>query len=398
MKRSSLMAAAQRAMVTSPYFHDGISLDFRQGYERGCYVKVPGGAITRAPLTTLFTFTSGNQSMYMGPAGLLVASATNTPRIEFDANGNCLGLLMEAARTNLALHSADGTNAAWTKTNTSAAKTATGPDGVSNSATTVTASAGNGTILQTVTSASATRTLSVWLKRRTGTGNVQLTLDGGTGWTTQSITSSWARYTLTQAAVTNPNFGIRLVTSGDEVDFYGFQLESAAFASSHIPTTTVGVARTADSCFRTLGSEFSATAGTVALRGRTSGGLDSGAGQTIIEFDDATSNERHTITRAATSDTVRYNIFDGGVLQSSVESASLGNREAFRSAWAWALNDIAQSTNGGSVNTDTGATIPTVTQLVLGGPGGNGNSYMNGHILTFDYWPTRQPNGFLTSV
>lgn len=395
MKRSALMSVARRAMVTSPYFHDGISLDFRFGASLGCYVKVPGGAITRAPLTSLFTFTGGNQSMYMGPAGLLVASAANTPRIEYDANGNCLGLLMEAARTNLALHSADGTNAAWTKTNTSAAKTATGPDGAANSATTVTASAGNGTILQTVTSASATRALSVWLKRRTGTGNVQLTLDGGTGWTTQSITSSWARYTLTQAAVTNPNFGIRLVTSGDEVDFYGFQMESAAFASSHIPTTTVAVARTADSCIRTLGSEFSATAGTVAVRGRASGGQDASSAQFNWNFNDTTSSNRMFLARVAATDTARFNANVAGAGQGPLDGTFVSST-AFKSAVAYAANDLASSFNGAAVTTDATASIPTVTRLELGAELGVNQS--NAHILTFDYWPVRQPNGFLTSV
>lgn len=375
--------------------HDGISLNFATGRY---FTKAQGGPANIQPLTSLFTFTGGNQSMYMGPAGLLVASATNTPRIEYDASGNCLGLLVEAARTNLGLHSDDHTNAAWVKTNITAAKTSTGPDGVTNSATRLTATAANGTSLQTVVSASATRDYSVWIRRITGTGNIDMTLDGGVGWTTKTLTSLWSRFDITQAAVTNPVFGIRIVTSGDAIDVYGNQMESAAFASSLIPTTTVSVARTADSCIRTLGSELSATAGTVVLAGRTSGGQDAGAGQTIIEFDDATSNERHTITRAATSDTVRYNVFDGGVLQSSMDSASLTNTTAFKSAWAWALNDIAQSTNGGVVNTDTGATLPTVTQLVLGGPGGNGNSFMNGHILRFDYYPTRQTNAFLVSA
>lgn len=370
------------------FLHDGIHLNF--GTQR-YYTKVAGAQASFAALTSLFTFTGGNQSVYMGPNGLLVAAATNTPRIEYDANGNPLGLLIEAARTNLALHSADGTNAAWTKTNTSAAKTATGPDGAANSATTVTASAGNGTILQTVTSASATRALSVWLKRRTGTGNVQLTLDGGTGWTTQSITSSWARYTLTQAAVTNPNFGIRLVTSGDEVDFYGFQLESAAFASSHIPTTTVGVARTADSCVRTLSSEFSATAGTVAVRGRASGGQDASSNQFVYTFG---GTNAILFLRPATTDIARFNPFTG-TAQGPID-ATFVNSTAFRAAMVYNTNDLAMSFNGTAIQTDSSATLGSYTSLSIGC---DTSSALQGncHILTFDYWPTRQPNGFLTS-
>ena len=92
-----------------------------------------------------------------------------------------LGVLIEEQRTNLCLYSDDFTNAAWVKTNLTAAKTATGPDGVTNSASTITASASNGVALQAITSASAARSGSVYLKRRTGTGAVTIAIGETTG-------------------------------------------------------------------------------------------------------------------------------------------------------------------------------------------------------------------------
>lgn len=373
-------------------FHNGISLNFPGNYH---YVKASGSVPTVAALTTLFTFTGGNQSMYMGAGGLLIASATNTPRIEYDAGGSCLGLLMEASRTNLGLYSADGTNAAWTKTNCTAAKTATGPDGASNSATTVTATAGNATILQAVTSGSATRAYAIWLKRRTGTGNIDLTLDGGTGWTTKTITSTWTRYFITQAAVTNPNFGIRIVTNGDAVDFFGSQLESASFSSSDIPTTTVSVARTADSCIRTLGTEFSATAGTVVVQGRASGGQDASAGQSVFSFDDGTSGNRINLIRATASDAARFIVQTGGVSQAVLDGTFV-NSTAYKAAAAWTANNYAYSFNGAAVLTDAAGTIPTVTSLDLGMVAATQQA--NGHIRTFDYYPTRMINADLVRL
>ena len=62
---------------------------------------------------------------------------------EYDAAGVSRGLLVEPAATNLVLHSNDHTNAAWSNTNSTDARTATGPDGVANSATVITASAGS---------------------------------------------------------------------------------------------------------------------------------------------------------------------------------------------------------------------------------------------------------------
>jgi hypothetical protein len=100
---------------------------------------------------------------------------------EWDADGNLEGILVEEARTNLCLYSDDLTNAAWVKTNATAAKTATGRDGVANSASTLTATAANGVGLQLTTSTSAARSLGVYIKRRTGTGAVSVAVGEATG-------------------------------------------------------------------------------------------------------------------------------------------------------------------------------------------------------------------------
>lgn len=384
-----------RAFRSPPYLHDGIGLDFRFGASLNCYVKVPGGAITRGALTDLFTLTGEDKSYYMGPAGLLVQANASAPHIEYDANGNCLGLRNEYSRTNLCLHSNDGTNAAWTKSNCTPAKTATGPDGVANSATTLTATAGNATCLQSITSASATRAYSIWLKRRTGTGNIDMTVDGGTGWTTKTITSAWARYEINQTAVTNPNMGLRIVTSGDAVDFWCSQIESAAFASTSIPTTTASVTRNADVLQRTLGSEFSATQGTVVVRGRAGPGNEPNP-QYLWSINDGTFNESLRVVRVANSTTLRFGLSDGGVAQAALDN-TVTNSTEFRVAAAWAANDFAVSFNGGAVQTDTAGTLPTCTAMGIGCFAGGSESF-NGHILTFDYWPVRQPNNFLVTV
>ncbi len=393
----SMVRPMVRGVIGSPFggssFHDGISYSAETGR---VVLKAVGAAPTITTLTSAFTFTGGNESMFMGPAGLLVASATNTPRIEYDASGNCLGLLMEVSRTNLALHSNDHTNVAWVKTTMTTAKTSTGPDGVTNSATRLTASAGNALSLQTVVSASATRAYSVWMRRITGTGNIDMTLDGGVGWTTKTLTSSWQRFDISQAAVTNPVFGIRIVTNGDAIDVYGNQMESAAFASSLIPTTTVGVARTLDLCSRTLGSEFSATASTVVVVGRVSGGRETG-NQHAYSFDNATNQENIRFYRNNNTETVVSSVSDGGVTQAQIATDSFVNSTSFKSAVALQVNDYAYCFNGGAITPDAIVTMPTPTQLVLCGTGFNVSPW-SGHILRFDYWPTRLSNAFLQSA
>lgn len=396
-----LAKLARRSIVQQPpYYFDGIHLDFSKGDNAvGHYVKAAGSAPTLAAFSTLFAFTSGNQSMYMGPAGVLVASATNTPRFEYTSTGDFKGLLMEVSRTNLGLWSNDGTNAAWTKTNCTAAKTATGPDGAVNTATTLTATSGNATCLQSVVSASAQRTYSIWLKRRTGSGNIDMTVDGGTGWTTKTITSSWARYSITQSGVTNPNFGVRIVTSGDAVDFYCSQLESAAGMSSSIPTTTASVARTVDRAVRTLGSEYSQSTGAIAARLTTQIG-NTGGNQFVARFSDNTYNSAIALNLGSGGivgiATAASGTFDG----SANAAGAIADGQNFRAATAYAANDLGVSKDGSAIVTDPSATMPSgLTRLDLAHDhaAAASNSCQGIWLRTLDYWPTRLPNGFLTS-
>lgn len=152
----------------------------------------------------------------------------------------------------------------------------------------LTATAGNGTLLQSLTSASADRTFSIWLKRKTGTGNIDLTVDNGGTWTTKTITSNWERYDITQTAVTNPVFGIRIVTNGDEVYAWGAQLENASFASSYIPTTSASVTRAADALSYSASGNISEQAFTASVEfvrnNNTSGALPSKSPMSIGNY------------------------------------------------------------------------------------------------------------------
>lgn len=399
MRPRQLKSAARHLLSTQPYEHDGIGIDLRYGAGRGCYTKVPGGAIVRGGLADFFTFTGGNQSYYRGPSGLLIPSVTNTPRVEYDTSGNALGLLMETARTNSALWSRDFTNAAWVKVDITAAKDQTGVDGVANSASSLTADASGGTVLQTIVLAAVVRTLSFYMKRITGTGPVSISQDGVTftdisgDLDALSPEYPWVRVSLT-ATQLNPIIGIEMSGSGDVIAVDFATIEAGAAASSCIPTTTVGVTRTADRCVRTLGTEFSATAGTLAIAGTSSQAQDAANSQFLYEISDGTANERYVAFRVAATDTCRFNVIDGGAGQGPI-NATLVSGAKFKMASAWAANDLATSFNGGAAGTDASATLPTVTTLDLGST--LGLLQMNGHILRFDYWPVRQPNAFLLS-
>lgn len=148
----------------------------------------------------------------------------------------------------LGLWNRDLTNAVWVSGGggVTKAKTQTGVDGTANAATLLTASAANGTLLQTTTAGSTTRVFEAWVKRVTGTGALDATLDGGTTW--QSITSQvpadglYHLVVISQAAVTNPVYGFRIQTSGDQITVDLVQchgtISGAAIAGHHYVTIT----------------------------------------------------------------------------------------------------------------------------------------------------------------
>jgi hypothetical protein len=182
------------------------------------------------------------------------------------AAANLLGFRREAAATNNLLHSRDLSNAAWsTKTNITAAKTATGLDGIANTATTLTATAADAIILQPITLASAARCSSAYVKRRTGTGTISFTQDGGSTWTditAQINGSTWSRVQIT-STLANPSVGFKISTSGDAIDVDCVQNEAGAVATSPIVTTTTTVTRNAEALSYQTASNIDFAVGTI---------------------------------------------------------------------------------------------------------------------------------------
>ena len=179
---------------------------------------------------------------------------------------NLTRLRKETAGTNALLWSRDLSNAAWsTKTNITAAKTATGLDGIANSASTLTATSADAIILQPTSGiASAARCSSAYVRRKTGTGTISFTQDGGSTWTDITPNINSATYSRVQitATLANPSVGFKISTSGDVIEVDCVQNEAGSVASSPIVTTTATVTRNADSLTYQTASNWSDTAGT----------------------------------------------------------------------------------------------------------------------------------------
>lgn len=414
-------------------FENGIHLDFANDFH---YLKVAGQDPRIAPFTSLFTFTGDALSLYRGSNGNLRASATNTPRIEYDVNGKCLGILIEAARTNLCIQSQDLATSWINDDTTESANTIASPSGIVNADTLIegSGSATHGIIQNCTVTANTTLTASVFVKAKERTkGFLQFmdaatnligfrvffdltagTLNNGVSITTGTYTGStitayangWYRVTLIGnmgGVITAGRVYVALATVDGTTSYvgdgasglyvWGAQVEQAAFVSSYIPTTTIAVARAADIPLRAVGSEYSTTIGTWVFEYDT-------ANVTAINpspfgVDDGGNNNRITNYH---SSTVLYGTINAGGVSQFLQNVAGGLviNVMNKGGMTWQTNDAIAVRNGALSNSDASVTIPTVTHFRLGY--GNSVDHLFGHIRRFDYWPERKLNAQLQGL
>lgn len=228
------------------------------------------------------TFTSASTATYYDAQGVLRTAASGVPRIDHDpVTGECKGLLIEEARTNLFTYSEQFDNAAWTKGNASIlANAAIAPDGqmtagklvantVASAAHTLTqncsltsgqpytitiflAAAGRSECIIGFDPGSAFSTFQyARFNLLTGTGSVFL---GSPTFSIASVGGGWFRCSVTATAVTTgwttcslqPHNGTSNVYTGDGTSglyIWGAQLEVGSFPTSYIPSSVTFTGR-----------------------------------------------------------------------------------------------------------------------------------------------------------
>lgn len=322
------------------------------------------------------------------------ASAYNGPRFNYDPTTlRPRGLLIEEARTNSLLRSQEIDNASWTKTSiTVAANSVADPAGTVR-ADTLTASGANGTAKGSVTTTAISWTFSVWLKRLTGTGNIDITMAGSV-YATVAITSAWARYEVTQTGVAGTSTpGIRIVTNGNAVYAWGAQAEAGAFASTFIPTTSAAVTRAVDSATLT-GSNFSQWYNPL-------------EGTFLAEFDGANSvghawtvssgvsaNDRRAVVQA-TNNVVLLEV-SGGVTQvNSITPGAGALGSPHKTAFAYKAGDWAGSTDGSVPSVTTAGILALAVDNLKIGASNAGAAVLGGHLESLAYYNKRLPDSTL---
>lgn len=382
---------------------DTTSLETAAFASTGQYILVSRSQLEAVTYqTTPSTYNATTTAAYYGP--------------RFDYNPATLvarGLLIEEARTNLALYSQDISNAVWGVFSTGAAKigvaAATSPDGTLNAYEITTGTGGgpfNGAsaVFQSVPVVNAvTYTASLWVRAKTGSATLRFGMQVGSSFDTGdvTVTTDWQRLTISGLTVGSGtgNFSIRSTLAGVSATVYiwGGQFEAGSFATSYIPTAASAVARSADSATMT-GTNFSSwynqTQGTFVVNGLRDNDAN---GARLINVWNGTLSEKIEINfanSARASGVVSVaSVTQAGFLTSNGTAPANQNNKM---ALAYVIDNFAFSLNAATPLTDTSGLVPVVNEMQIGSQA-NAN-YLNGWIASIAYYNTRLPNATLESL
>ena len=393
---------------------------------------------TTALLDPRVTFTrSGNTATVVNSSGFVAPINADLPRFDYDPTTLvCKGLLIEEARTNLFLYSAEFDNAYWPKTrSTITANATTSPDGtltgdklvesIDNSThyiaridTTTNTSANTWSIY-----AKASERPSINISVREGTtflrsANATFNLSAGTVGavavaggasgtaTIQNAGNGWYRCSLTVTlGGADLNSQVLFLINNGSVSSYqgngtsgifiwGAQLEVGAFPTSYIPTVAATVTRNADVAKMT-GTNFSdwynASEGVFVADFNS---VDVGAGRfpNVITASNGSFAER--IFLALNAGARRAAVYSSSANQYEISGGPIGSTTANafnRLAVAYKVNSFNSAALGSLSITDTSGVVPTVDRLNLGSSA-TSTSALNGNLIALRFYPQRLIN------
>jgi hypothetical protein len=360
------------------------------------------------------TYTRASTGTFVGSNGLIQTAASGVPRFDFNpTTGESLGLLVEEARTNLALNS-EALNS-WSNNGsaiTVSANSQIAPDGnttadvLSQSAIAVASRWISSNFVTYNTGISYT--FSIWLKKISGSDAqpaIQFWAEGVGLQSVGAITTQWARYTATfSAASTSSNFaGLQIGWNdgGAANNFtfaaWGFQVEAGSFPTSYIPTTSSTATRATDVASLT-GANFTSwydqNGGTVFCQAIS----NSTENSSYWTLQGSASNGATLLVYPANS--LTYQVQDAGVLQvNNVGFATYPSIRSLKTATVVRLNDFAVVSSGTTITTNLAGTVPPVTSFLIGKYLGGGGAYnYSGTIARIAYYPLRLSNAQLFAL
>jgi hypothetical protein len=361
----------------------------------------------------------------------------NIPRVEWDAQRNRLGLLVEEARTNLATYSEDLSQGSAVNSPTITTNIATAPNGIETVDGIQDTSGGNFKrvkLFSGAVSANSTYTGSLFVKKETvetNYGGVVLSFTAGTSnrtcygiidavngtispATANNITATFTvtdvgdfwRFSITgtdTGSNTQLEFGVYGTLSvdgsttgtgaGSVRRVWGAQLEAGSFPTSYIKTTGATATRSADvASIPVADFGFNADAGSILIEYQTA----TDEGVTRIAELESDANNRVTLFQGGLGEAPKLFVNNGGVSQADYGTANVTVAGPNKLATAFKENDTALVLAGGAVAIDTTVALPIVDTLLLGNSNAAGD--LNGHIKSIKYYPRRLTNAQLQEI
>ena len=170
---------------------------------------------------SLVTFTRASSGTFVGSDGVLRSAVTNlglrSEKLDEAAQWSVIGSgATLTATTDVA--APNGAMTAWTLTSSGAsAQIQQAPIGISG----------------------ATYTGSFYIRRRSGTGTINIRVSENINTPLVGVTSEWQRFSLTATSTsTTIRLGVNLSGTADAVDLWGAQLEQSTTVGEYIPTTS----------------------------------------------------------------------------------------------------------------------------------------------------------------
>ncbi len=371
-------------------------------------------------------FTRVGAGSYIDENGVIKIAGSNEPRFDHDfVTGECKGLLMEEARTNMATWSNFRTLGPTANVIIGRAE---GPDGVADSALAVTYTKSSASYVRTGNYAvgqNTAYTFSIWLKKVAGspgnsfhsytTGGAGSTIFNSTGFQntegqdlSNMPTGVWKKFEMTKTTISGAT-AIDFVLPGyDQVNctfhYYGIQLESGSCATSYIPCHYgAATSRNADRAWidgEDFTDVYNTTEGTFICRTSTD--------DITVSNQWAWGVEKST-NRGGFFNGVGYRVGGGGSGYAGGWYNNNGNTSAFVNmnasitkgtpftvGFAYKLNDMAGSTNGSTPSSDTSATIAADGEFDRFSLGSyHYDDFERGHIQRVMYYPKRVTNNQL---
>ena len=327
---------------------------------------------------------------------LLRTAAINEPRLEYDASGNPLGLLIEGARTNVLTRSNELLTDPW--------------EGAAEIVESSIPSIAGGQCFKIssedpvsdyriqVGVASNGQTKSIWARTVSGTGTAHLLGHHSVPATLVTLTEQWQRFSLPvdDSEIGGFNFyAVDFRGSGtlSEILVFGAQLEAGAFPTSYIPTSGSTVTRGAD--FASLPVErfaYNQAQGSLVFYSKLF--AEDNTSQFIYALSAEAGNSNNTIRLydSGTDNRLISNIRTNAANVATFNIDSTAFDSPFKVFQSYKVNDFSAGIDGAVSGVDTGGAVPVNIKQLNFFSAQDSGSVASGHIKSIQYYPKRLSN------